>query len=115
MTFTESIKTCFKKYFDFHGRALRSEFWYFQLFYWMIFVLSIILEVIFLSNSYSFGSITDFIWLIFIIPHINVTTRRLHDVNRSGWWQLLYFTIIGGFVILYWCIIKGRDEGNKYN
>ncbi len=115
MTFTESIKTCFKKYFNFHGRAIRSEYWYFYLFVWIISIVGIIIESIFLSNSYSFGSLSNFITLIFLIPSINVTTRRLHDVNRSGWWQLLYFTIIGGFVILYWCIIKGRDEGNKYN
>ena len=53
--------------------------------------------------------------LILVIPTINVATRRLHDVNRSGWWQLLYITIIGGFVVLYWTIKKGVDENNRYD
>ena len=113
--FIHSIKKGFANCFDFDSSATRSELWYFYLFVWIVSTLGVIFESIFLSNSYSFGSLSNFITLIFLIPSINVTSIRLHDVNRSGWWQLLYFTIIGGFVILYWCIIKGRDEGNKYN
>ncbi len=115
MSFTESIKTCFSKFFDYHGRAARSEYWYFILFIWLITIIAAVLEGIFLNNSYSYGSISDFVSLILLIPSINAATRRLHDVNRSGWWQLLYFTGIGALVILYWTVIKGVDENNRYN
>ena len=115
MSFTESIKTCFSKFFDYNGRASRSEYWYFILFIWLISIIAIVLEGIFLNNSYSYGSISDFFSLILLIPSINAATRRLHDVNRSGWWQLLYFTGIGALVILYWTVIKGVDENNRYN
>ena len=115
MTFTESIKTCFNKFFNYNGRATRSEYWYFILFIWLASIGATILEGIFLNNSYSYGSISNFVSLILLIPSINVATRRLHDVNRSGWWQLLYFTGIGILLIFYWTVIKGVDENNRYN
>ena len=115
MTFTQSVKTCFSKFFNYQGRAKRSEYWYFVLFTWIISFVAGFLEGIFLANNYSYGSISNFLTLILIIPTINVATRRLHDVNRSGWWQLLYLTIIGGFVILYWTVKKGIDESNRFN
>ena len=52
--------------------------------------------------------------LALFLPHIAVTTRRLHDIDRSGWWQLIVLTGIGFFVLLYW-LIKAGDEGeNEY-
>ena len=53
---------------------------------------------------YEYGPISNTVALILLIPGINVFSRRLHDVGRSGWWQLLYFTIIGSFLILYWTL-----------
>ena len=52
--------------------------------------------------------------LLIVIPNISVTTRRLHDVGRSGWWQLLYITIVGIIPLLYWWIKKGDDGDNKH-
>ena len=115
MTFSQSIKSCFSNYFNYNGRAKRSEYWYFILFTWIVSFAAGILEGIFLANTYSYSSLSNFVSLILVIPTINVATRRLHDVNRSGWWQLLYFTVIGGFVILYWTIKKGVEEINKYD
>ena len=63
---------------------------------------------------YNIEAVSNFAFLIFLFPGINVTTRRLHDVNRSGWWQLLYFTGIGSLVILYWTLIKGVDQENRF-
>ncbi len=63
---------------------------------------------------YEYGPISNTVALILLIPGINVCSRRLHDVGRSGWWQLLYFTIIGSFLILYWTLKKGPEEPNKF-
>ena len=117
MTFMESVKTCFSKYFSYQGRAKRSEYWYFFLFCFLIAIAAIIFENIFLANydSIYFSPISSFAELILFIPSINAATRRLHDVNKSGWWQLLYITGIGAFVVLFWLVSKEREEGNRYN
>ena len=86
MDFKTSIKTCFKKYGNFSGRATRSEFWFFYLFFFIVYIASMILM---------FGISFHFMWLwtvfVFgmIVPSFAVTARRLHDVNKSGWLQLL--------------------------
>ena len=119
MSFIQSVKTCLRKFFDYNGRAVRSEYWYFILFTWLIIFILTSLEALLvftLSNDpYSWIMISDFLWLIFVFPSINALTRRLHDVNRSGWWQLLYLTGIGVIVLLWWARKKGVDENNRYN
>tara|TARA_Y100000996_G_C22021804_1_gene437082 strand:- start:4 stop:438 length:435 start_codon:yes stop_codon:yes gene_type:complete len=85
MNFQTSVKTCFKKYFDFKGRASRSEYWYFVLFiflgYIVCFLLGLITPVLF--------SLLGIFIIGIIIPAIAVTARRLHDINKSGWFQAL--------------------------
>ena len=114
MEFNEAYKTCLlNKYAAFSGRASRSEYWYFFLFLVLLaIVTSIIDAAIFPGNelmpTYSIFS------LLTIIPSISAAARRLHDVDRSGWWQLLYFTIIGSLLVLYWLIKKGDAGDNKH-
>ncbi len=83
--FLDSIKICFKKYFDFKGRASRSEYWYFILFialgYVAFFLLILIAPVLLWLMGIFFIGI--------IIPAISVTARRLHDINKSGWFQAI--------------------------
>ena len=125
MNFTQAVKTVlFKKYFSIHGRASRSEYWWFFLF---CAVGSFLFD--YLDNALGFtagfmyqGDIevkTQLLYGIFtlltIIPSICVATRRLHDVNKSGWWQLLIFTIIGLIPLIYWLIKKSTNEENKWS
>ena len=85
MNFQTSVKTCFQKYFVLKGRASRSEYWYFILFvflgYIVCFLLGLITPVLF--------SLLGIFILAIIIPAITVTARRLHDINKSGWFQAL--------------------------
>lgn len=73
-----------KNYAVFTGRARRKEFWMFVLFNCIVsFVIGFIgglTKMPFLANIYS---------LAVFVPTIAVGARRLHDINRSGWWQLL--------------------------
>ncbi len=86
MDFMTAIKTCFSNYFNFSGRARRSEFWWFYLF-------------VFVTGLIPFVGIV--ITLAALIPYIAVSARRLHDTDRSGWWQLgpLVPLLIGGTVL----------------
>jgi uncharacterized membrane protein YhaH (DUF805 family) len=103
MTFIEAVKTCFIKYADFSGCASRPEFWW-----WVLFtvVASIALESISYNLSGAFSIAT-------CLPGIAVTARRLHDTERSGWWQLLLLIpIIGWILLIIWCAEQGKP--NRY-
>jgi len=80
-----AVKTCLKKYFDFKGRARRSEYWWFVLF-------TVIVSSVF-SFLGGFLPVFTFIGLVcsllLLIPQLAALTRRLHDTNRSGWWIVL--------------------------
>jgi len=105
MTFQESIKTCFSKYADFNGRAVRSEYWWFALFIVLVSMgLGIISEIV--SGLFS---------LAVLIPSIAAAARRLHDTNRSGWWQLIALVpFIGWIIIIVFLAQEGKAEDNQY-
>ena len=105
MTFQESIKTCFSKYADFNGRALRSEYWWFALFIVLVSMgLGIISEIV--SGLFS---------LAVLIPSLAAAARRLHDTNRSGWWQLIAFIpFIGWIIIIIFLAQEGNSDTNQY-
>lgn len=90
MEFDESIQTCFRKYATFSGTASKSEFWWWALFN--------------LIASVCFGIVSEELSLAFtvatLLPYIAVTTRRLRDVGKSGWSQLVALIPIVGWVLL---------------
>lgn len=91
MTFQESIRVCFSKYADFNGRADRSEYWWFFLF---IVIASLATSMVssILSGLFSLGT---------LLPSIAAAARRLHDTNRSGWWQLIAIVPVIGIIVLF--------------
>ncbi len=104
MGFAEAIKTCFSKYATFSGRATRSEFWYWQLF---TFLVSMVLTVVFFPLAYVAS-------LVFFIPNLAVYARRLHDTGRSGYnlfWAFL--PLIGAILLLIWALQESKDD-NQY-
>lgn len=100
MTFVEAVKSGFDNYFNFQGRAIRSEFWYFVLLVCMVDVSGVIFS--------SIAVIFSLMHLVLIVPFLAVGARRLHDVNRSGWWQLLLLTGIGVVILIYWWVQPGK-------
>ena len=115
MDFQTSIKTCFSKYADFSGRALRSEFWWFVLFSILGGIVTTIIDVMILGYSIeSYGPVNIIFSVVLILPGIAVTARRLHDINKSGWWQLIELTIIGILLIIIWNATEGEKKKNIY-
>ena len=94
------VKTCLRKFFDFKGRARRSEYWWFVLF------------VAIVSSVFNYGGLLipflSFVGmlcsLLLIIPLFAAMTRRLHDTGRSGWWVALlavcYVVVLVSMAIL---------------
>ena len=113
----EYVQTVFQKYFDFSGRARRSEYWYFALF---TFIVGLILGVVddLFGLTYGIndeqGALGTLFSLLTFFPSIAVGARRLHDTGRSGWWQLIMFTIIGIPVLIYWLAVEGDPHSNEY-
>ena len=56
----------------------------------------------------------NLLFLVIAIPQISAGSRRLHDTGRSGWWQLLSFTVIGLIPLIIWLAQDGNKEANKY-
>lgn len=96
----EAVKTCLRKYFDFNGRARRSEYWWFFLF---TFIVSWVFS--FLGNMTPvFTYIGLLVSLLLWIPSLSAMTRRLHDRNHSGWWVVAMFVcmlvVYGAFAVM---------------
>lgn len=99
-----------KNYATFSGRATRSEYWYFVLFSSIV---SIILAII--DAGINTGGILNGIYtLAVLLPSIAVGIRRLHDINKSGWWWLLCFIPLIGAIILIIFFCTDSKEDNKY-
>ena len=114
MDLQTSIKTCFKKFSEFNGRASRSEFWWFTLFYFIVVIVAAIFDSFFVDNSQNMGPVEIVSTLILLIPSIAVTARRLHDVDKSGWWMLIAFTIIGLIPLIVWYVSIGSNKKNRF-
>ena len=115
MDFQTSIKTCFNKYAFFSGRASRSEFWFFVLFGIIGGTIAVIIDVMILGYpTEESGPINLIFSVALIVPSISVTTRRLHDINQSGWFQLLWITIIGGILLVIWYATEGEKQKNRF-
>ena len=115
MNFFEAVKSAFSKYGTIAGRSLRSEFWYFQLFFFVACNVLIFINII-NRGDYVGGGMGPMspIFVLVVIPNIAVTARRLHDVDRSGWWMLIPMTIIGLIPFLYWVCQKGDEGENRF-
>lgn len=128
MGFAEAIKSVFMKYATFAGRARRAEFWWFVLF-------SLIAQAVLGSldrNLFGGGlmaamfdgrfsiaqnpSVFSGLYsLAVVVPTIAVTCRRLHDVDRSGWWILIWVIPLIGFIImLVWTTRRGTSGPNRF-
>ena len=115
MDFQTSIKTCFNKFAVFSGRASRSEFWFFCLFGILGGIITSIIYVMILGYPFEENGPINLIFSVaLIVPSLSVTARRLHDINKSGWWQLLWITIIGGILLIIWHATEGEKKKNKF-
>lgn len=100
MDFVSAIKSCLTQYAGFSGRAVRSEFWWFFLFQ----------VVVMVAASFLGDVISGIVSIALVLPAFAVGARRLHDIGRSGWWQLLTLTGIGVLVLIYWWVQPSGNE-----
>lgn len=116
-----------KKTLDFQGRTSRKAYWMFVLFSNLIWFFCIFIDNVFeltyveyswdYTYSYEslFGPFSTFFGIGAIFPGIALAIRRLHDVNKSGWYILINLIPILGGLIFFFSMIKAGTYGeNKY-
>ncbi len=106
-----------KKYAVFTGRARRKEFWMFTLIYTLIFIVLSVVDGIIGTGAMLFetGLLSGIFSLVSLCPSIAVTIRRLHDIDRSGWWILIGLVPIAGVIVLIIFAAKdGQPGSNQY-
>lgn len=104
MNFTQAVSTCLQKYATFTGRAMRSEYWWFALF-------TVIVSVV----ASMFGELVNSLAsLALLVPSIAVGARRLHDIGKTGWFQLLWFVPLVGWAILIYWAVQPSEGPNEY-
>lgn len=127
MSFPEAIKTCFRKYAVFEGRASRSEFWWFALFYnAFLFLIIPVLAVMgrgsTLDQESSDSAIETAVYFLLglafyvglLLPYVAAAVRRLHDTDRSGWWWFIIVIPFGVIVLIVLLASKGDPAWNEY-
>ncbi|NEJ72754.1 DUF805 domain-containing protein [Rhizobium phaseoli] len=132
MGFTEAVRTVLKqKYATFSGRASRSEYWWFMLFYFLALVALGFLAGVLAFATSGGGAASPVSYAVVIcglailavfLPLISLTVRRFHDRNISGWWYLALFVlgfvpyvgIVVGLAILVISVLPGTEGPNKF-
>ncbi len=105
MTFSQAIAACLSSYANFSGRASRPEFWWFFLF-----------QVLASLGASMIGDwLNGVVVLALLLPGLAVGTRRLHDIGKTGWWQLIMLTGIGYFLLMYWWAQPTVENAEKYD
>lgn len=141
MSFGQAVKSVLSQYATFTGRARRSEYWWFYLFFTLV---SLPFQIFFFAMyvtalapafdsvgsdaQYSEVAFEDINWslfvvgfvpmiivsLAFLLPSLAVLVRRLHDTGRSGWWWLISFVPFGSIAILVFSVLDGQPHDNQY-
>ena len=104
-----------RKYADFKDSASRSQFWSFTLINLVFSLIIYIVTSSFFDNEWINDGISLLFQIIITVPSLEITVRRLHDTNRSGWFCLLdLLPIIGSLVLFIFEIEDGQPYRNKY-
>ena len=122
---------CIKNYTVFEGRASKTEFWNFMLFWVIFYVFVVAIDKMLGGNYVNFkdfpfsnyiplaklfdevGLLTLIYRPLTLLPSLAAISRRLHDINRSGWWCLLCFTPLVIILIVFLCK-KGDESENQF-
>ena len=104
--FTNALKN---HYADFNGRATRTQYWMFVLFYLIFYIVAGVID------SIATGGILTLVFALgMLIPCIAIAARRLHDTGRSGWWQLIALIPVIGTIVLIIFLVLDSEGDNQY-
>src|SRR5687767_1473522 len=110
MSFTQAITSGFQNYVNFSGRAIRSEYWY-----WILFTVLLVIVASIIDGALGIGILGAIASLGTFLPSLGLAVRRLHDLDKSGWWFLLILIpLIGPIILLVWFCGRGTVGSNRF-
>src|SRR6476619_6517163 len=112
MGFGEAVRICLRKYVDFMGRARRFEYWWFLLFCLLVGIATSIVDRIVAPGyvaAHGRGPIGMLASLALFLPSLAVAVRRLHDIDRTGWWILGFYAAL---IVLVWSAMVATFTGH---
>ena len=110
MNFPQAIEVGFRNYVNFKGRAYRSEYWYWALFQWLA---QLVLGIVDMISG--IGFLAGIFTLAILLPSLGVSVRRLHDIDKSGWFLLLAFVpLVGIIILIIWACREGTRGANRF-
>lgn len=126
MDFVTAVKTCFRKYFVFWGRARRSEMWNFFLFIILAnLILSFIDALIFntpmplyarggqIGFNFGDGPLGSIFSYLTLVPWLTVGIRRMHDTGRTGWWWGGLYLAFSAWVLINLFMFPAFGRGSS--
>jgi uncharacterized membrane protein YhaH (DUF805 family) len=106
----QAISSGFSNYVNFSGRSSRSEYWF-----WVLFVLIADVVAIAIDAAIGMQIVSSLFGLAVLLPGLAVTVRRLHDLDRTGWWIFLgLIPLVGAIILIIWFCSKGTDGLNRF-
>ena len=123
VSFQNAVGLGFQHYFDFKGRSTRSEYWWWLLFVVLAGIALTIVDMGIGRFNYESGDglLSGLFKLATLIPGLALGARRLHDINKSAWWLLMWLSflliipmIIPVIVLLVWAARQGDNGTNRY-
>jgi uncharacterized membrane protein YhaH (DUF805 family) len=107
--------TAYRRYWDFQGRASRSEYWLFFLWVFILGFVAGLVDRLALQSHDLIGPCTLFVTFANLIPNLSLSFRRLHDTDRSAWWLLIaLIPILGGLVLFVFSVLAGTRGENRF-
>lgn len=112
-SFGEAVGGGFRNYATFGGRAARSDYWWWVLFTMIGYAAAGIVDSAVFEEG--IGVVYGLFSLAVLLPGLAVMARRLHDGDRSGWWILIMFVPLVGFLLLlFWFVQRGTEGPNRF-
>lgn len=113
VSFGEAInRAVAQNYCNFSGRSSRSEYWWYVLF---TAIIGCGVSFIFSGNQTTMSIISGIVNLVLLLPGLGLCVRRLHDTNRSGWWILIGFIpVVGWILLIVWFCQDSQRGSNQY-
>ncbi|ARE41894.1 Integral membrane protein [Rhodovulum sp. P5] len=116
----DAVKTVLSKYATFSGRAPRGEYWWWVLFVFIVLFITGMIDAVIFAPMTGGGPdagqpLSFLVSLGLLLPNLAVGVRRLHDIDKSGWWLLIgLIPILGALVLIYFFVQKGTEGGNRF-
>lgn len=115
VSFSQAVRMAFDSYCRFQGRSSRSEYWWWVLFTFILGSALSLLELLLGFSPTAAQATNGLLSLALLLPGLGLSVRRLHDINKSGWWILLgLIPVVGAIVLIIWFAQNSQMQENQY-